>query len=54
MVVNMADLLYAEVMLCILLIHPLQPGRGRILCGHRKKVYNKVISGIINEGMDGK
>ena len=33
-----ADLLYAEVMLCILLNYPLQPGRGRIICRHNKKV----------------
>ena len=38
-----ADLLYAEVMLCILLIYPLQPGRGRIICKHNKKVYNKDV-----------
>ena len=48
-----ADLLYAEVMLCILLIYPLRPGRGTIICKHSKKVlYN--ISGIINKGMHGK
>ena len=34
-----ADLLYAEVMLCILLMYQLQPGRGRIICKDKKKVY---------------
>ena len=34
------DVLYAQVrlMLCILLKVPLQPGRGRIICKHKKKV----------------
>ncbi len=40
-----------EVLLCTLLINPLQLGRGRIICKHRKKVYNKYVSGIINKGM---
>ena len=48
------DVLYHEVLLCILLIHPLQSGRGRIICKHRNNVYNKVVSGIINEGINGK
>ena len=38
-----ADVPYAEVMLCILLICPLQPERGRIICKHSKKVYNKYV-----------
>ena len=33
-----ADLRYADVMLCILLTIPLQPGRGRINCKHNTKV----------------
>ena len=37
-----------EVLLCTLLINPLQLGRGKIICEHRKKVYNKDVSGIIN------
>ena len=49
-----ADLLCAEVMLCILLIYPLQPGRGRIICKHNKKVYNNDVSVIIKTGMHGK
>ena len=46
-------MLYADVLLCILLIYPLQPGRGRIICKHKKDVYNKDVSGIINEGIHG-
>ena len=38
-----ADLLYAEVMLCILLVYQLQPERGRIICKHKKKVYDKDV-----------
>ena len=50
-----ADVLYAEVLLCILLIYPLQSGRERIICKHReKKVYNKHVSVIINKGIHGK
>ena len=48
-----ADVLYADVLLCILLIYPLQSGRERIVCKHRKKVYNKHASGIINKGIHG-
>ena len=33
-------MLYADVLLCILLIYPLHHGRGRIICKHNKKVYN--------------
>ena len=36
-----ADVLYAEVLFCILRMYPLQPGRGTIICKHRKKVYIK-------------
>ena len=43
--------LCAEVMLCILLIYPLQPGRARIICKHRKEVYNKDVSVTISKGM---
>ena len=39
-----------DVLLCILLINPFQLGRGTIICKHRKKVYNKDVSGIINKG----
>ena len=39
-----------EVLLCTLLINPLQLGRGRIICKPRKKIYNKDVSGIINKG----
>ena len=39
-----------EVLLCTLLINPLQLGRGRIICKHSKKVYNKYVSGIFNKG----
>ena len=48
-----ADVLYARgspALLCTLL----QLGRGRIICKHRKKVYNKDVSGIINKGIHGK
>ncbi len=38
-----------EILLCTLLVNPLQLGRGRIICKHRKKVYNKDVSGIINQ-----
>ena len=50
-----ADVLYADVLLCILLIYPLQSGRERIVCKHRKKVFNKHVSGIdlINKGIHG-
>ena len=34
-----AELLYVEVMLCILLIYQLHIGRGRLICKHKKKVY---------------
>ena len=43
-----------EVLLSTLLINPLQFGRGRIICKHRKKVYNKDVSGIINIKVHGK
>ena len=46
-------LLYAEVMLCILLIYPVQPGRGSIICRHNKKTFYDNVSGIINKGMHG-
>ena len=39
-----------EGLLCTLLINPLQLGRGRIICKHSKKVYNKYVSGIFNKG----
>ena len=47
------DVLYADVLLCIMLIYPLQSGRERIIWKHRKKVYNKHVSGIINKGIHG-
>ena len=40
-----------EVLLCTLLINPLQLGRGRIICKHKKKVYYTYVSGIINKGI---
>ena len=49
-----ANLLYAEVMLCILLIYPVQPGRGSIICKHNKNFFNDDVSGIINKDMHGK
>ena len=39
-----------KVLLCTLLINPLTLGRGMIICKHRKNVYNKYVSGIINKG----
>ena len=44
-----ADVLYARVLLFILLINLLQPGRGKIICMHRKNVYNNDVSRIINK-----
>ena len=38
-----------EVLLCTLLINPLQLGRGRIICKHSNEVYNKYVSGIIKK-----
>ena len=50
-----ADVLYTlVVLLCTLLINPIQLGRGRIICKHTKKVYKKNVSGIINKEIYGK
>ena len=42
-IVSAADLLYAEVMLYILLICPLQPGRERIICKHKRRFILKMF-----------
>ena len=52
--VRTAHFLYAEVNLCILLIYPVQPGRGRVICKHSKNFFNEDVSCIINKGMHGK
>ena len=49
-----ADVLYAEVLLCTLLMNPLQLGRGRIICKHRRRFITKMFQVIVNKGIHGK